>query len=410
MAAPEHVVIIGGGLAGAKTAESLREQGFTGAVSLVAGEKHLPYERPPLSKGYLVGEASFNEAAVVHQADWYHDHDIDLRLHTRATGIDRAAHEVSLDQGEPLRYDKLVLATGSLPRTLPVPGADAEGVYTLRTREDSDHIRHLFGPGRRLVVIGAGWIGLEVAAAARSADTDVTVIEAAELPLLRVLGPQMATVFADLHREHGVDLRLGTGLAAITVRDGRAVGVELEGGEQIDADAVVVGIGVTPDIALAEAAGLETDNGVLVDASLRTSDPDIYAVGDIANHDHPVLGRRIRVEHWATALNQPKTAAAALLGGSDTFTELPYFFTDQYDLGMEYLGHATSESTAQVVTRGDVAGREFVAFWLDGQGRVEAVMPVNTWDVLDRIKPVVTRRRAIAPERLADPAIPWEEL
>ena len=409
MDAPERVAIIGGGLAGAKTAEALRDQGFDGTITLIAAESHLPYERPPLSKGYLQGEAAFTEAAV-HDEPWYDTHDVDLRRSTRAVRIDRAAHAVILDDGSTVEYDQLVLATGSAPRRLPVSGADAEGIHYLRTVEDSDAIRETFGPGHRLLIVGAGWIGLEVAAAARSAGSAVTVIEAAELPLLRVLGPEMAKVFADLHRDHGVVLRLGAQLTEITVEGRRATGVNLDGGEHIDADAIVVGIGVVPDTSLAEQSGVEIDNGVLVDGALRTSDPDILAVGDIANHDHPVLGRRIRVEHWATALNQPTTAAATILGGDGAYRELPYFFTDQYDLGMEYLGHASQDTYARVVTRGDVAARQFVAFYLDEADRILAAMAVNTWDVIDQIKPLIERAEPVDVDRLTDPAVDYSEL
>jgi 3-phenylpropionate/trans-cinnamate dioxygenase ferredoxin reductase subunit len=380
---PDRVVIVGGGLAGAKTAEALREQGYAGAVTLVGAEDELPYERPPLSKGYLMGKDEF-EKAVVHPEKWYAEHDVELRRGVRVTAIDRAAHEVELDDGTRLPYGALVLATGSEPRTLAVPGAEP---LSLRTHADSDRIKATFGAGKRLAVVGGGWIGLEVAAAAREAGTDVTLVEAGEQPLLGVLGPEMGKVFADLHREHGVDLRLDS--------------TDLTG---LDADAVVVGIGVRPRTELAEAAGLDVDNGVLVDASLHTSDRDIYAVGDIANHDHPVLGR-IRVEHWATALNQPAAAAAAILGGYAPYERLPYFFSDQYDLGMEYVGHATRDDTARVVTRGDVEKREFVAFWLDDQDRILAAMNVNVWDVPDEVRPLIVNRTVVDVDKLADPDI-----
>jgi NADPH-dependent 2,4-dienoyl-CoA reductase/sulfur reductase-like enzyme len=282
-------------------------------------------------------------------------------------------------------------------------------VYYLRTREDSDAIRSCFGDGKRLVIIGGGWIGLEVAAAARGAGTHVTVLEAADLPLLGVLGPELAQVFADLHRANGVDLRPGTGTGAITTSSGRATGVQLTDGTTIEADAVVVGVGAAPDLTLAELAGLDLDNGVLVDASLRSSDPDIYAVGDIANHDHPILGHRVRVEHWATALNQPVTAAAALLGEDTSYTELPYFFSDQYDLGMEYIGYAPKGSYDQVVVRGDLAKREFVAFWL-ARGSIKAAMNVNVWDVIDQIKPLITAGKQIDPGQLANPDVTYASL
>ncbi|WP_026924039.1 NAD(P)/FAD-dependent oxidoreductase [Glycomyces arizonensis] len=405
----QQVVIIGGGLAGAKTAEALRDHGFTGTVTLIAAEAHLPYERPPMSKSFLIGASPFDDA-LVHTAEWYREKEIDLRTGTRAIALDTGRHRVGLEDGDEVAYDKLVLATGSTPRRLPVPGAEASGVHYLRTREDSDAIRSTFGPGRRLVVIGGGWIGLEVAAAARGAGTEVCVVEAADLPLSAALGPELAVVFADLHRANGVDLRLSTRLNAVLTDGGRAVGVELDGGERIDADGIVVGIGAVPQTGLAEAAGLAVDDGVLVDASLRTSDPDVYAVGDIANHDHPALGRRMRVEHWAAALNQPSVAAAALLGGAERYTELPYFYSDQYDLGMEYIGHSPEGSYDRIVVRGALAAQKFVAFWLDRDNRIKAAMNVNVWDVVDQIKHLIGDGRPIDPERLADPGVPYAEL
>jgi 3-phenylpropionate/trans-cinnamate dioxygenase ferredoxin reductase subunit len=406
---PGTIVIVGGGLAGAKAAEALRQNGFTGTLTLVGDEVHLPYERPPLSKSYLAGKSAFDEA-VVHPAEWYAEHRVDLRLGVHASAIEANAHRVSLTDGATLDYDKLLLATGAVPRRLSLPGADADNVRYLRNREDSDAIRATFGPGRRLVVIGAGWIGLEVTAAARQAGTDVTVVEMAELPLLAVLGPEVAKAFAELHRAHGVDLRLGAKLEEITVEGGRATGVRLGDGTSVAADAVVVGVGVAPNVALAEAAGLQLDNGVLVDAALRTSDPDIYAVGDIANHDHPTLHARVRVEHWANALKQPASAAAAMLGHDVSYDELPYFFSDQYDLGMEYVGYAPPGSYARVVIRGDLAAREFVACWLDDADRIKASMNVNVWDVVDEIKPLIVGGIVVDPDRLADPSVAYREL
>jgi len=400
--APDSVVIVGGGLAGAKAAEALRDQGYGGPVTILAAEDELPYERPPLSKGYLAGKDEFDKA-LVHPESWYAEHDVELRRATEVTAIDRAVHEVELADGSRVPYGVLILATGAEPRALPLPGADT--ALTLRTHADSDRIRATFGEGRRLVVVGAGWIGLEVAAAARGAGTDIVVLEAGEQPLLAVLGPEMGEVFATLHRDHGVDLRLGAKLAEIT-----GSGVRLDDGEEIPADAVVVGVGVRPRTELAEAAGLEVDNGVLVDGSLRTSDPDIFAVGDIANHDHPVLGHRVRVEHWANALNQPATAVAALLGGEAAYDRLPYFFSDQYDLGMEYVGHATRDETARVVVRGDVGKREFVAFWLDAGDRILAAMNVNVWDVPDQVRPLILARTAVDPDKLADPDTAYSDV
>jgi NADPH-dependent 2,4-dienoyl-CoA reductase/sulfur reductase-like enzyme len=393
------VVIVGGGLAGAKAAEALRAKGFDGPVTLFGAEQQLPYERPPLSKGYLAGKSEFDEA-IVHPGDWYEQNSVELRTGVEVTAVHPDASEVELADGARVPFGVLVLATGAEPRRLPIPGADT--ALTLRTREDSDAIRATLGQGKRLVVVGAGWIGLEVAAAAREQGTEVTVLEAAELPLLAVLGNEMAAVFADLHREHGVDLRLGASIAAIS-----ADGVRLEDGSSIDADAVVLGVGVRPRTELAAAAGLAVDNGVLVDASLRTSNPSIFAVGDIANHDHPVLGRRVRVEHWATALNQPSAVAAAITGDDTGYRELPYFFSDQYDLGMEYIGHAARDSYARVVVRGDLPGREFVAFWLDADDRILASMNVNVWDVVDEVKPLIADRTRVDADKLADPSTPF---
>jgi 3-phenylpropionate/trans-cinnamate dioxygenase ferredoxin reductase subunit len=409
---PESVVIIGGGLGGAKAAEALREQGYHGSITLISNEADAPYERPPLSKAYLAGQAPF-EDALVHPLPWYGEHDVDLRLSTSATAFDKDAHTVTLNDGTTLSYDKLLLATGATPRVLSVPGADVDNVLYLRRHNDSDAIRARFGAGRRLVIIGAGWIGLEVAAAARGQNTEVAIVEMAELPLLGVLGPEIAQTFADLHADHGVRLCLGAKLVEITVEGGRASGVRLTDGTVLPADAVVVGVGVAPDVALADAAGLATDNGVLVDAALRTSDPDVYAVGDIANQAHPTLGTRVRVEHWATALNQPASAVAAMLGSSGAdgvYSELPYFFSDQYDLGMEYLGYTARDIQHRLIVRGDLADREFVAFWLDESNRIKAAMNVNVWDVIDAVKPLIIDGTAVDPAQLADPDVAYSEL
>jgi NADPH-dependent 2,4-dienoyl-CoA reductase/sulfur reductase-like enzyme len=404
-----RIVVVGGGLAGAKTVEALRDEGFDGSLTLIGDESHLPYERPPLSKGYLAGNDE-RSSMDVHDEDWYAEHKVDLILGTAATAVDTSAKEVELVDGRRIGYDQLVLATGSRARTLPLPGAGAHGVLTLRQVEDSDAMAQAFGEGRRLAVIGGGWIGMETAANARDKGTDVTVIEAADLPLSMVLGPELAQVFLDLHREHGVEFQLGAGVQEITVTDGRATGVRLADGTHVPADTVLVGIGAQPNLGLAESAGLEIGSGVLVDGSLRSSNADIWAVGDIAEEEHPFLGSRVRVEHWANALNQPAVAARAILGKDAAYDELPYFFTDQYDLGMEYVGHAPPGSYARVVTRGDVAGREFIAFWLDGDDRVLAGMNVNVLDVTDDIQALIRSRAAVDDRRLADPDVPLTAL
>jgi len=385
MSEPRTVAVVGAGLAGAKAVEVLRAEGYGGRIVLFGDEPHRPYERPPLSKGYLQGNDE-RDTVFVHPENWYGEHDVDLRLGTEVTGLDRHAHELMTAGGQPVHYDRLMLATGASPRHLRLPHADLPGVHYLRNLDASDALRAAFRPGANVVVIGAGWIGLETAAAARTAGATVTVLESAELPLLRVLGPQMAQVFAGLHRENGVDLRLGVEVAGLRADGSTVTGVELGDGAVVDADAVVVGIGVAPNVDLARSAGLDVDNGVLVDASLRTSDPHVFAAGDIANAEHPVLRRRIRVEHWANALHQPEVAAQSILGKDAVYDRLPYFFTDQYDLGMEYVGYATADD--DVVVRGDLESREFVALWVR-DGRVVAGMNVNVWDVTDRIRDLI---------------------
>jgi len=380
--------IVGAGLAGARAAETLRAEGFDGRVVLFGAEAHLPYERPALSKGYLQGTA---EAPFVHPAEWYAEQDVDLRLGTRVTALDAAAHEVETADGDRLRYTKLLLTTGSSVRRL----ADA---VTLRTLDDSDRLRAALRPGARVVIVGAGWIGLEVAAAARVAGAEVTVLEQAPAPLLAALGPEMAAVFARLHVEHGVDLRCG-----VTVRAVKSDAVLLDD-ETLPADLVVAGIGVTPDVDLARAAGLAVDNGVVVDEHLRSSAPDVWAAGDVANAYHPFAGRHVRVEHWANALHQPVVAAQAMLGKDAVYDRLPYFFTDQYDLGMEYTGFGGGE----VVVRGDE--REFVAFWLR-DGRLTAAMNVNVWTGVPEIaRRLIRAGTRLDPAALADPAVPLEDV
>ncbi|NUO97364.1 MAG: FAD-dependent oxidoreductase [Nonomuraea sp.] len=403
MPAPATFVIAGGGLAAAKAAEALRAEGFDGAIVLVGREPHLPYERPPLSKGYLQG-ADERQKIFVHDADWYRDHAVDLRTGVTVTGVDPAAHQVTLSGGERLQYDKLLLATGATPRRLTVPGHDRDNVLYLRTVDDCDRLRATLSATTRIAVVGAGWIGLETAAAARAAGVEVTVVEQERQPLLGALGDEIGAVFADLHREHGVDLRLGARLAEIT-----EAGVRLADGTHIDADAVVAGIGAVPDTELAAAAGLTIDNGIKTTADLRTSDPDIFAAGDVANARHPRLGGHLRVEHWANALNQPAVAARAMLGKQAAYDELPYFYTDQYDLGMEYLGHVPSGLAHDVVIRGDLAKREFLAFWLRDD-TVIAAMNVNIWDQGDQLKALILAASPVDRAALADPAVALDQL
>jgi NADPH-dependent 2,4-dienoyl-CoA reductase/sulfur reductase-like enzyme len=396
----ETFVLIGGGLAGAKAAETLRAEGFDGRVVLVAEEPEAPYERPPLSKGYLLGSEE-REKARVHEPGWYETHDVDLRTGVRAVRLDAAGHRVELATGEELAYDKLLLATGSSARRLPVPGAGLDGVRYLRTLADADRLKaDLADGGRQLVIVGAGWIGLEVAAAARSHGNAVTVVEPQPTPLHAVLGQRMGEVFARLHRQHGVDLFTDTTVREIRGADGRVASVVTDRHAGLPADLVVVGIGALPNTQVAAAAGLEVDNGVVTDHALRASAPDVFAAGDVAASFHPLYGRHVRVEHWANALHGGPAAARSMLGQDVTYDRVPYFYTDQYDLGMEYSGLGGPGDT--VVCRGDPDDGAFIAFWM-ADGRVTAGMNVNVWDVTAPIQQLIRLRREVQPARLADP-------
>lgn len=411
--AHQTFVIVGAGLAGAKAAETLRAEGFTGRVILIGDERDHPYERPPLSKGYLTGGAE-RDSVFVQQPGWYAEHDVELHLGDPVVHLDKEARTVSLGDGTTLHYDKLLLATGAEPRRLDIPGTDLAGVHHLRRLAHADRLRHvLTSLGREnghLVIAGAGWIGLEVAAAARGYGAEVTVVEPSPTPLHRVLGPELGSVFTDLHAEHGVRFAFGTRLTEITGQDGMVLAALTDDGQEHPAHDVLAAIGAAPRTALAEAAGLalvprEEGGGVAVDASLRTSDPHIFAAGDIAGAEHPLLGHRVRVEHWANALNGGPAAARAMLGREVSYDRIPYFFTDQYDLGMEFSGHAAPGSYDQVLCRGDVGKRQFIAFWLR-EGRVLAGMNVNVWDVTEQIQQLIRSRREVDPEALSDPTVP----
>jgi 3-phenylpropionate/trans-cinnamate dioxygenase ferredoxin reductase subunit len=398
-------VIVGAGLAGAKAAETLREEGFDGRIVLVGSERERPYERPPLSKDYLRGEAG-REKVYVHDEGFYGEHGIELRLGRTAVSLDTTTSLLTLDDGEPLRYDRLLLATGAEPRRLEIPGAELDGVMYLRRVEDSDALRGRLDRGGALVVVGAGWIGAEVAASARQRGLDVTVVEPASVPLERVLGTEMGAIYRDIHADHGVRMLLGTGVDSFE-GDGRVERVRTSDGHAVDCDFVVVGVGVQPRTRLAAEAGLAISNGVLADEYLRASAPGVFAAGDVANAVHPFYGEPVRVEHWANALNQAPAAARNMLGQSVPYDRLPYFFSDQYDVGMEYSGYARGWD--RVVLRGDPADREFVAFWLCGD-RVMAGMNVNVWDVTDPIKRLIGERTAVEDRRLADPDVSLDEL
>ena len=402
-----HMLIIGGGLAGGTAAEALRNEGFDGDITVVTAEAHPPYQRPPLSKGYLAGTEDL-DAVVLHPAEWYEERGIRLITAVAVTSLEPAAHAVELEDGERLTYDAVLLATGATPRMIPLPGHDLPGVMTLRRLDDSDELRaQLRDGGKRLVVIGAGWIGMEVAATARGFGNEVAILERDAVPLAMALGAEMGEVFRTLHLEHGVDLRTSVDVDRI-VGDGRAEGVVVDG-ETLPADLVLVGVGASPNTVLAEEAGLDILNGVLTDEALRTSAADVYAAGDIANAFHPVLQRHLRSEHWANALNAGKVAARSMLGQPASFDDIPYFYTDQYDLGMELSGYAPLMTDAEIVVRGDLDAREFIAFWVD-DGRIVAGMNVNVWDVNDKVQDLIRSGARIDPDRLRDPEVPLEDL
>lgn len=401
-------VIVGGGLAAGKAAEALREHGHDGPLVIIGDEREKPYIRPPLSKGYLLGKEE-RDSIFVHPDDWYGEHDVDLLLNTRARAVDRSARIVELDDGRQVPYTKLLLATGSSPRRLSVPGADLDNVLYLRRVGDSERLKSAFRAGARIVVIGAGWIGLETAAAARTAGAEVTVLEHSELPLLKVLGREAAEVFAALHADHGVNLLPTVQVESLTGTDGRVDGVRLADGRHLAADAVVVGVGITPNVELAQEAGLEVRNGIVTDEHLRTSVADIHATGDVANAYHPLLGRHLRVEHWANALRQPEVAALSMLGKDAVYDRLPYFYTDQYDLGMEYTGYTEPGGYDRVVFRGEPSERRFISFWMAGN-RVLAGMSVNVWDAIDPIRSLITSGADLDDRLLADPDVPLDRV
>jgi 3-phenylpropionate/trans-cinnamate dioxygenase ferredoxin reductase component len=413
MAEPTFV-IIGASLAGAKAAETLRAEGFAGRIVLVGEEIERPYERPPLSKGYLLG-TDVRDKAFVHDEHWYAKNGIELLLGRRATALEPGPHTITLDGVEPLRYDKLLLATGSRIRTLDVSGADLRDVRYLRTIEQADALLAALRTGGSVVVVGAGWIGLEVAAAARGHGCSVTVVETDRLPLRRVLGDEVAAVFRDLHLAHGVQFRFEVGVREFGDLRDRLTSVVLDDDTELPADVAVVGIGIRPATELAETAGLAVDDGIVTDEALRTSDPDIYACGDVAASWHPLLQTRVRVEHWANALNGGPAAARSMLGQQVAYDRLPYFFSDQYDLGMEYSGFVRPRGYRQVVFRGDPAvvdGQppEFLAFWLDADNRVLAGMNVNVWEVTDPIQHLIRSGRPVDPARLADPQVSLDDV
>jgi 3-phenylpropionate/trans-cinnamate dioxygenase ferredoxin reductase component len=400
-------VIVGAGLAGAKAAQELRERGFDGRVVLIGSEPERPYERPPLSKDYLRGESE-REKAYVHPAGFYEEQDVELLTGSAVTAIDPGASRVLLEDNRELAYDRLLLTMGAEPRRLGVPGAELDGIHYLRTLADCDALRTRLEAGSgRVAVVGAGWIGSEFAASARQRGLEVTLIDPLSLPNERIFGTEVGSFYRDVHLEHGVEMLLGRGVEAFE-GEGAVARVRLSDGAQVECDFAVVGVGVVPRSELGRDAGLAVDNGIVVDEHLVTSAPNIYAAGDVANAWHPFHERRIRVEHWANALNQGPAAARSMLGEEISYERIPYFFSDQYDVGMEYSGYA--ESWDEVVLRGDpAAGEGFVAFWLRDR-HVLAGMNVNVWDVNQHVQELIRARQPVDPRALADPATPLDSL
>jgi len=398
-------VIAGASLAGAKAAQELRERGFDGRVVLIGTESERPYERPPLTKDYLRGESE-REKAYVHGADFYAQHDIELMTGTTVTAIDLGGSSVTLDGDRELSYERLLLTTGSEPRRITAPGADLDGIYYMRSLADCDVLRRRLDDSGRVAVVGAGWIGSEFAASARQLGLEVTVIDPLALPNERIFGAEVGGFYRDVHVQHGVEMLLGQGVEAFE-GDGSMARVRTSAGKVVECDFAVVGIGITPRTGLAADAGVAVDNGVVTNERLETSAPGVFAAGDVASGWHPFYEQHIRVEHWANALNQGPAAARAMLGEDVSFDRIPYFFSDQYDVGMEYSGYATSWD--EVVFRGDRDAGEFIAFWLS-DGRVVGGMNVNVWDVNQHVQELIRSRRPVDVGALTDPDTPLESL
>lgn len=399
----ETFVIVGGGLAAARAIEAIREAGHRGRLVLVGEDPNLPYDRPPLSKAVLTGTAP-PDSAYLHPSDWYADRQVELRLGVAATRLDPEGHTLSLADGTELGWDRLLLATGSSVRRLDVPGAELNNVLYLRDMAQSATLRSQLEAGGQVIIVGAGWIGLEVAAAARGYGCQVTVVEPQPCPLYGVLGATVGGYFADLHTSHGVTFRFGEGVERL-LGGPDVTGLITTTGTELMADTVVVGVGITPNTALAEGAGLDVDNGILCDQTLRTSSPDVFAAGDVANWFNPTLAQHVRVEHWANAQGGGYAAGRSMTGEDVSFADLPFFFSDQYDIGLEYTGYVPRDTAIDVVLRGNPQDATFMAFWMS-RGKVLAGMHVNDWGTADDMRALVRSRKVVDPRRLADPTQP----
>jgi len=398
-------VIVGASLAGATAAITLREHGTDGTVTLIGAEHEPPYERPPLSKAYLRGDVPF-EKALVRPAAFYADHRIDTIFGTRATRIDPPARIVELDDHRQIPFDALLIATGGHNRRVSIPGSDLEGIYSLRTVEDANRIRGEMVPGRRAVVVGMGFIGSEVAASLRQKGLEVTTVDPSKTPLFRVLGEAVGHIIAEIHRAHGVRTIFEDAVAAFE-GTGRVACVVTKGGLRLPCDFVVVGIGIEPVVAMLEGSGIHVDNGVVVDEYCETTLRGIYAAGDVANHDHPVFGRRIRVEHWHNAIKQGSAAARNMLGQRVAYDEIHWFWSDQYDANLQYAGfHTTFE---QLVVRGRLDSGSFLACYIN-KGRIDAAVALNRAKDVRRVMPLIKARRAVNLEALRDESVDLRSL
>lgn len=397
------VAIVGAGLTAAAAAAGLRQEGFDGAIVVIGQEPHLPYERPPLSKEYVRAENN-PEVPLIHDASWYDDNAIEARLGVQATRVMASQRSIELGNGNQVVADAVLLATGGRPRRL--PGMTGSTMLSLRTVEDAQRIAEHLRPGRHIVLVGTGFIGAELAASARQRGAQVTAIEMSAVPLQHLLGPQMGSVIADLHREHGVDLRTAERVESITEKD-HGVVVVTNTGAQIKGDAVIVGIGMLPNTEIAEASGIAVDNGIVVDEYCQTSQPQVYAAGDVANHYHPLFDRRLRVEHYDNAITQGTAAARNIMGHRKAFVDPHWFWSDQYDHNLQHTGSA--QTWDDLIIRGSVDDRDFIAFYTRN-GIVQAAFGLNRGRDVRAAKRLIAAGVAPPPAQLADPDVNLRQL